>query len=433
MRRLAIPVIAIGAVTLLITGCMFRELSKQQRRMDALCLLSGIITADQEQRAPLVVVSLQQASNDTWRLVDHFISDGPGSWLMAMPPGDYALAAFEDRNGDFKYQPGERVLNVSDASRVQCAHGARVAGLALEIPPAGGRPFDREIDLSAIQGRSPDAQLAFSLSAVTAVGNITSLDDPRFNAQSVKAGMWQPYDFLLNAGAGVYFLQDYDPEKTPVLFVHGINGSPDNFRHLIEGLDAKNFQPWVYYYPSGVRLGAVADHLTQTMRQIEMRYRIKRVIVVAHSMGGLVSRGFLLRYQRHGQVKCPLFITLATPWGGHKAAQLGVDYAPTVVRSWFDMAPGSDYLRALFYDTAGHSQQLSAGTRHHLLFAFRRSSSSFGESSDGVVTVASELLDEAQREAISLRGFDDTHTGILENPAVAEYLRVLMSEGSSEP
>ena len=90
------------------------------------------------------------------------------------------------------------------------------------------------------------------------------------------------------------------------------------------------------------------------------------------------------------------------------------EYAPTVVRSWYDMAPGSDYLRTLF-DTG------LDGTEHHLLFSFR------GESGDGVVTLASELRPEAQQQARKLYGFDDTHTGILEDAEVTTLVNRLLS------
>ena len=67
-------------------------------------------------------------------------------------------------------------------------------------------------------------------------------------------------------------------------------------------------------------------------------------------MRGLVARGFILRYlEAAPQSAIPLFVTLATPWGGHQAAARGVQYAPAVVRSGYDMAPDSRYVRELFY------------------------------------------------------------------------------------
>jgi hypothetical protein len=41
--------------------------------------------------------------------------------------------------------------------------------------------------------------------------------------------------------------------------------------------------------------------------------------------------------------------------------------------------------------------------------------------------VASQLRPEAQEEAQTLRGFDETHVGILASPAVATYLNGILA------
>jgi pimeloyl-ACP methyl ester carboxylesterase len=277
--------------------------------------------------------------------------------------------------------------------------------------------------------RSHDAQITARFAAVTAAGVVTTLSDPRFRAENVRAGMRDPYDFILNVGPGVYFLEKYDPSRIPVLFVHGIDGSPDNFRYLIERLDRQRFQAWVYYYPSGARLGLVADHLAQTVLQIERHYRVTTLVLVAHSMGGLVARGFLLRHEPD-RLHIPLFISLSTPWSGHSAAQIGLDLSPAAIRSWHDIAPASDYLQSLFYTQAAVRRSLPERTQHQLLFSFKKGSGSFGESSDQVVTVASELRAEAQDDAAGVYGFDDTHMGILEDPQVSLRVNKLLDAAS---
>ncbi len=252
--------------------------------------------------------------------------------------------------------------------------------------------------------------------------------------ENAVSGLWAPFDFVLNFHPGVYFLQSYDPDKVPVLFVHGISGTPLNFRFLIERLDANKFQPWVYYYPSGGSLSLIAGHLSQTMEKLRLRYGFKRFFVVAHSMGGLVARGFILRHMDSGQrSEIPLFVTIATPWGGHKSAELGVKYAPAVVRSWYDMAPDSRFLREIFYkdpDTLEKRRSLPQSITHHLIFGFNRNSRSFGASDDQVVTVASELRFEAQREAYRVYGFDLSHNGILAAPEVATLVNEILAGAS---
>src|SRR5207244_1834877 len=132
--------------------------------------------------------------------------------------------------------------------------------------------FAKTLDISALQVRSFSDQLDLSLGQVTAVGEVVALSDPRFDQKVAEDGLWRPFDFLFKGRPGIYFLEPYDARKLPVLFVHGINGTPTNFGPLIEHLDRERFQPWVYYYPSGAALPNVADHLAQTMRKLQRQY-----------------------------------------------------------------------------------------------------------------------------------------------------------------
>jgi hypothetical protein len=138
-------------------------------------------------------------------------------------------------------------------------------------------------------------------------------------------------------------------------------------------------------------------------------------------MGGLVSRGFVQRHAKSaGAARIPLFVTISTPWDGHRGAEIGVKRAPAVVQVWEDMSPGSAYLRGLY------AQPLSGGTVHHMMFTFRRDTTSFGASDDGAVTVASQLRPAAQAEAARVYGFDDTHVGVLSNAEVSALLNRLL-------
>jgi hypothetical protein len=97
------------------------------------------------------------------------------------------------------------------------------------------------------------------------------------------------------------------------------------------------------------------------------------------------------------------------------SARLGVKMAPAVVPSWYDIAPGSEFLNSL-YETP-----LNPHVEYQLLFGYIKS----GES-DGVVPITSELRDEAQAEAEVVRGYRASHREILEfdSPA-AQVLHAL--------
>ena len=99
--------------------------------------------------------------------------------------------------------------------------------------------------------------------------------------------------------------------------------------------------------------------------------------------------------------------------------------SPIVVRSWYGLAPGSAFLDGLFYkDPAAKTERrrLPAHMAYHMLFGFH------GDSSDGVVALSSQLRPEAQEEARSERGFDETHMGILRSPAAAARLNEILAE-----
>ena len=422
MRMFTYPLL-VGALA----GCGMLHVKEQQAKLDAFCSISGTVEAERRDAAPLIVVLGRQTGadptqRDAWQLVDHFVLEDAGQWQFFASPGTYGLVAFQDLNGDLKAQPGEPFLRLERERVLDCKAGERRDAIALRIPTAGRARGNETLDIAALQARTFDQQFALTLTQVTAVGEIASLADPRFADAIANEGLWKPFDFLFKGHPGVYFLQAYDRNKVPVLFVHGINGSPTNFATLIERLDRKRYQPWVYYYPGGASLANVADHLAQTMRKLQVQYDFPRFVVVAHSMGGLVSRGFIQRYRAGGGAAIPLFISISSPFDGHKAAEAGVKTAPRVVRVWYDMAPGSDYLKSIFTG--------EFGVPHFLLFGFRQSGGVHfgGEANDGVVSVASQLRPAAQQGAARVEGFNETHMGILESKEVSQRVNSLLEK-----
>jgi len=402
------------------------HVKEQQARIDALCEISGSVSVERQAAVPVVVGLLRrtpsEAGSPPWRLVDHFVLEEPGAWEFYAGPGQYAVVAFQDLSQDLKLHPDEPYLGVDVKRSFECASGTRYSEIVLAIPSSGRASLGETVDISKLQAHSIDDQFTVSLSQVMAVGGLVDLADARFSSSIAEDGLWRPFDFLLKRQGGLYFLQPYDGALIPVLFVHGINGSPADFRFLIENLDRKRFQPWVYYYPSGAHLPTVADHLAQSVRKLQLQYGFDSFIVVAHSMGGLVSRGFIQRYRQGGRAEIPLFVSIATPWDGHKAAATGVKRAPAVVRVWVDMSPGSEYLQSIFSG--------DLGVPHYLFFTFRNDGMTFGEASDGTVSLASQLRAEAQKQAARVEGFNETHMSVLESKEMSVRLNTLLGSAA---
>jgi pimeloyl-ACP methyl ester carboxylesterase len=110
---------------------------------------------------------------------------------------------------------------------------------------------------------------------------------------------------LLNPGkfaetARLARLQPYDPKKIPVLVVHGLMSSPITWAPLITTLRAdpeirKHYQIWFYSYPSGYPYPYSASILRQQLDEIGRRYPgHKKIVVIGHSMGAVISRTLLL-------------------------------------------------------------------------------------------------------------------------------------------
>jgi pimeloyl-ACP methyl ester carboxylesterase len=160
-------------------------------------------------------------------------------------------------------------------------------------------------------------------------------------------------DFVSEGRAGVYFLEAYDPDRIPVLFVHGISGYPQQFEALIDGLDRERFQPWLYFYPSGFPLDDLARHLATLLQRLEVQLDVGELAVVAHSMGGLVSRAAILEYERETEREdVRLLVTISTPWGGQAEAAGAAGARVELPPVFQDMSPSSDFLRRLFYEEA---------------------------------------------------------------------------------
>ncbi len=318
----------------------------------------------------------------------------------------YSVGAFADLNGDGKYDGGEPACAVANVKPVGlAATDARTKPIALRLSATNGLPRGQSYVLPR---ENPELGEAIPL----ALGEIADLDAPKFSSATGESGMWKPFEFILRSGIGVYFLEPYDSQRIPVLFVYGISGSAQDWRPMLEKFDRKKYQLWLFQYPSGMRLDKSANALSSAILLLKQRHGFARIYVVAHSMGGLVSRGAIQRtISLTGTNFIPHFVTISTPWGGHQAAELAVKHLKFPVPSWRDMAPGSDYLTEIF------AKPLPAGTRHDLIFSYK-SSGGIGlpDENDGVVAVPSELKPEVQEQAASVLGVYADHMGVLKSP-----------------
>lgn len=399
--------------------------------MAANAIIGGQVTmAEGPAKGPLVIGILAQGEDQQLNLIDHFVAEKAGTWIMSVEPGTYQVAAFEDSNSNGRYDD-EPATFWNDRGIVELTAGEIRNDVDLSIL-GGGRFLTRDFSLEKLQTRGREEQQTISFYALSAVGQQATLSDPRFAREVASSGMWKPYDFVLAGYAGIYFLEPYDAKRVPVLFVHGMGGTPIEFREMISALDHSRFQAWVAYYPSGMSLDVLGVWMTQLFSRLHAKYRFDEAAVVAHSMGGLVTRDFILNYEKSsGSKAIRTYVTISSPLGGLESARSGVEDSPIVVLSWRGLAPHSKFLDGLFYSDFPENQvrrRLPDRIAYHLLFGYHGGGRS--GSSDGTVVLSSQLRPEAQEEARSIRGFDETHVGILESPAVAARLNEVLLQHS---
>ena len=389
-----------------LTGCIFSSLEDDLERLDALAhLFAGTVTTEVPGALPFVVVALEDPAATT--IESYRMLPDVGRFEIRARRELTRFFAFADLNRDLVFQETE-------------PHGWADGGRAFDPDVEGTEDIRIVIRSGAAAGPpAPTALVGVSLDnhlnnyVRPAIGTVTRLGSPLFSTARARQGLWLPYEFVEEGGAGIHFLEPYDPDRIPVLFVHGINATPRDFATMIGALDADRYQAWVLSYPTGLSLSWVARGMYQFLDALHRQYRFRKLHVVAHSMGGLVSRGAInlcAQNQSCGYLRS--YTTISVPWAGVDSARNGVKWAPTAVPVWHDLDPHGDYITTLF-DTG-----LPEGLPWHLVFGYRHDNVFSAESSDGVIKLTSQLRHEAQATATSVRGFDEGHVSILDNPSV---------------
>ena len=139
-----------------------------------------------------------------------------------------------------------------------------------------------------------DYNLAADFSApIEVYWNLTAVSDDRI------LGLLRPQE--LRDTMGLSSMEQYNPNKIPVVLTHGLLSSAETFCNLVNRLltDAdirNNFQFWYFNYPTGDAWVVTADHyrkaLAQARQTLDPRHRNRNwdnMVVMGHSMGGLIT------------------------------------------------------------------------------------------------------------------------------------------------
>ncbi|MDX2079994.1 MAG: alpha/beta fold hydrolase [Terrimicrobiaceae bacterium] len=296
-------------------------------------------------------------------------------------------------------------------------------------------------------------------------------------AQSLGPGRLDGWKNFLNAHrlgqSRLTFFQPFDPDKIPVVLVHGLFSTPQMWANVVRALWADpgvrdRFQFWMFYYPTGQPIPASALELRQELDAVVRNHgRFKPAILVGHSMGGLLARTLVsglspdaaerivpgiaglpanhrvrqsLIFEPRTDVRRVIF--LMTPHQGSRMAltsysALGMrltrfpDWLGDEIRTLGHLIPRDDRgrLPTSIHGLSPDSQFLSAlrkapmAAPYHSIIGIRSSRSAIG-SSDGVVTYESAHVPGAESELLVPSG----HGGHTHPMTLAELHRILALE-----
>jgi len=116
-------------------------------------------------------------------------------------------------------------------------------------------------------------------------------------------------DYMLNPNrfqSGLYTLEPYQPNKIPVVLVHGLLSSIHTWMQMVNALKndpeiRKHCQFWFFTYSTGNPILYSASMLRSSLHKVhdelattpEAKESFRHMVIIGHSMGGLVSKTLL--------------------------------------------------------------------------------------------------------------------------------------------
>lgn len=100
----------------------------------------------------------------------------------------------------------------------------------------------------------------------------------------------------------LYCMDAYDPQRIPVVFVHGLMSDPHIWLNTVNAISSDpvlraKYQPWYFLYPTGMGVPQTSARLRSSLQKARDYFDpdhndsgMNRMVLVGHSMGGLLSR-----------------------------------------------------------------------------------------------------------------------------------------------
>ncbi|MEN6622370.1 MAG: alpha/beta fold hydrolase [Smithella sp.] len=413
MRRfILIPVLFL--LVFCLNSCALFKLRDDVKISKDSCLLLGEVISKSSLKKPVIVVAYSN-NNGVIKIADYTVLSEPGQYEMVVQEGIYEIFAFESNNKSFSFNhQNQRAGYYGKPTQVKTQLGGVLIGLDILLNEKAILPVS---SFSGMLNEFSDGKRK----PFTSAGALANLGDPFFSAENGLSGFWAPLEYFKRTGCNISFLEPYDPKKIPLLFVHGAAGSPQDWRYFINNIDRSRYQPWIFYYPSGARLDTVSFLLQSKLYELYRKYEYESLYIVAHSMGGLVSRSALIEKNNFTD-SVKLFVSISTPWGGEQRAKTGVEKSPAVIPSWKDVEPDSEFIKRIF------ASKLDSSMRYYLFFGHKGGGSLFRQNNDNTVTLESMLDPRAQADALKVTGLNEDHVSILSSPEMVKYFKNVLAD-----
>ena len=214
---------------------------------------------------------------ETRSLEEHYIVPGIGVPLVGVIPAD-------------KIQPGDQLAPLE-------ARGTVSTLTAMMEFPRGEQPVLRLIPRHS-QERLRIGRLSYPLAGdfstpIEIYWNLTQVKKDRF------LGLLSPQK--LRDTTGLTCMERYDPNKIPIILAHGLASSASTFSDLVNRLLSDpeirhHYQFWYFNYPTGVAWTLSAAEYRKSLARMRKHFdpagkntNWDRMVVVGHSMGGLIT------------------------------------------------------------------------------------------------------------------------------------------------
>ncbi len=289
------------------------------------CLAAADVAATRLQRAPRDIVAVRDYNFALSRLFaiirEENLRPWNGSFRVPSPRGEYVLAARAEKPptwvaSDYEFIPADQ-MDISGmylkSRTVRLGLGACLVTRRWEPLKTAASEFmlpRAEYGATAVahfKGRRCEILVEDPLSTetVTLGGHTFPLaaDFTAPIAVRLTETNYRKLEFmrllrpdLKDEGTGIVRLQEFDPEKITVLVIHGLMDSPATWSPMLNALRGdpeirKRYQFWFFGYPTGIPYPYAAAILRKQLDAALRKFPQKKpMVVIGHSMGGLISR-----------------------------------------------------------------------------------------------------------------------------------------------